>query len=137
MHLSKEEFESAIKKTLSKNQMLLFVSVIISLSLFAIDQGNVYWSILFLAIGSVSLVAINNCKSDRKHFDSGQLKSTKGVLVDFFPENTKGERWILFIQEEATGKIVEITSVVKPEVKLQETYNALYTPKLNMLIKIS
>lgn len=135
-NMSKEEFEGAIKKSLQSNQWIIFASMMVSLAIFIMDENNVLWSMLFLAIGSVSLITINNCKSDRKHFDSGQLKSTTGVLVDLFPQDQKGKNWIVFIQEESTGKILELTTPNKPETNLMQSYHVLYTPKLNILVKM-
>jgi len=135
-NMSKEEFEGAIRKSLRSNQWIVFASIMISLAIFFMDQNNVYWSILLLSIGSFSLFSINNCKSDRKHFDSGQLRSTTGVLVDLFPQDQKGKVWIVFIQESSTGKILELTTPVKPESELQKSYHVLYTPKLNLLVKL-
>jgi len=137
LNLSKEAFEQTIKKDLQMNQWIVFSSMMISLCLFIVNENNVYWSLLLLCIGSISLVTINNCKSDRKHYDSGQLKSAYGKLVDIFPENEKAQKWILFIQEDSTGKIVEIVSKEKPIADLQEHYQVLFTPHLKILVKIS
>lgn len=136
-NMSKEQFEASIKRSLASNQLILFASIFVSLAIFFMNTNNVYWSILFLSIGSFSLITINNCKSDRKHFDSGQLKSASGILVDLFPQDKKGANWIVFIQESSTGKILELTTPYKPEAKLQEAYQVLFTPKLNLLIKIN
>lgn len=134
--MTKEEFEKAIKRSLQSNQWIIFATMMISLTIFILNENNVYWSLLLLAIGSVSLITINNCKSDRKHFDSGQLKSTSGVLVDLFPQDQAGKVWIVFIQEASTGKILELTTPIKPEAELQKSYHVLFTPKLNILVKM-
>jgi hypothetical protein len=135
--MTKEEFEGTIKRNLQKNQWIIFASMMISLTIFIVNENNVYWSLLLLAIGSISLITINSCKSDRRHFDSGQLKSTSGVLVDLFPQDQTGNAWIVFIQETSTGKILELTVPVKPEAELQKSYHVLFTPKLNILVKMA
>lgn len=135
MNITLEEFEQYIHPRLRLNQRLLTLSVIISCALFLFNTGYVLWSMYFLAIGSLSLFTINNCKTDRKHFRSGQLPAVNGKLVDLFPEDEKEKNWIVFIQE-ADGKVKEFTIPFKPELELEKEYHGLYTPKLKMLVKL-
>lgn len=136
MNLSQEEFELTIKKTLQTNQWIVFFSIMVSLSLLIWDENNVFWSLLLLSIGSFSLIGINQCKNDRRHFQSGLFVSIKGTVIDSFPQDDKKKLWVVFIQEKASGKMMECITPIDPQVELNQVYDVWYTPKMKILVKL-
>lgn len=136
MNLSHEEFEKIVHKKLRNNQLLLAISIFISLSIFIISSDNVFWSIYFLAIGALSLSNINHCKSDLKDFKNTDLEMVKGKVLDVFPENETEKNWILFLEEENSSKIREFIVPFKPSLQMEQECEAHYTPKMEILVKI-
>ena len=138
MNLTPEMFEKMIQKKLRTNQILLYASIIIGLTVAVISRENIIWSIYFIAIGSLGLVNINKCKADRQLFKNNKLEKANGVLLDCFPE-TKDEskNWIIFLEDFQTKEIREFTVPMKPDVEINRTYEVHYTPKMEVLVKIA
>lgn len=134
--LSKERFEQTIRKSLRTNQALLYFSISLTLIVFFMNTENVLWSMLFLGIGSFSLITINNCKSDRSHFNSHQLSSASGKILDVFPQDEKEKVWIVFLYDSSTEKTLELITPDKPDVELETYWQVLYTPKLKIIVQM-
>ena len=86
MEYALERIEDIIKKKLRTNQLLLAISVLISLSIVITNKNNVYWALYFAIIGALSLPNINNCKQDLLDYRKNKLISVTGNVLEIFPE---------------------------------------------------
>lgn len=136
LQLTLEQFEKVIHRKLKTNQLLLFISIIISLAIFVLDRSYVWWSLYFLLIGALSLPNINRCKEDRKLFKESKFKEVKGKVLDLFPEKDGGQNWIIFLEEENTSKLQEFVVSVKPNIEVEQFVVITYTPKMNIPVRI-
>ena len=104
MEYALERIEDIIKKKLRTNQLLLAISVLISLSIVITNKNNVYWALYFAIIGALSLPNINNCKQDLLDYRKNKLISVTGNVLEIFPErntenvNDSNMNWIIFLE---------------------------------------
>lgn len=136
MQLTLEQFEKVIHRKLKTNQLLLLISILISLAIFVLDRSYVWWSLYFLLIGALSLPNINRCKEDRKLFKENKFNEVRGKVLDLFPEKDGGQNWIIFLEEEHTSKLQEFVTSVKPSIEIDQMVAVTYTPKMNIPVRI-
>lgn len=136
MNLTWEQFDGLVRKKLRTNQLLLFISIAIGITIFIINSDSVLWSLLFVCIGSLSLPNINKIKEDMKLFKSNQFKKTGGKVVDVFPETDGGENWIIFLEESEKSKVIEFVVSGNPNVSVNDDIIVHFTPKMKIPVKV-
>lgn len=133
----KEQAIQMLNKRLKQNQILLYGAIVIAAIVLLIDLSNVYWSVLFISIGALSLSNINACKDDKKKLAENRESKVEGTIVDVFPENDKELKWIIFFSPTHRKKIVEEFVVeYKPDVEEGDEVIASYSPKMKYLISL-
>ena len=136
MEIKFDKFEKIINKKLKTNQFLLAVSILIGLIIFYFNRNHSLWAILFIAIGSLSLPNINNCKQDLADFRAGKLKDIEGLVLDVFPEknSVNNSNWIIFL--ESRKKLKEFVVSEKPEIDVDSVVKIYHTTKMGIPVKI-
>ena len=146
MEIKIENIESIIYKKLKTNQILLAISVIISISVVIWRLDYVYWALYFAFIGALyfafigalNLPNINKCKQDLFDYKRNNIISTKGLVVDFFPEKEgTTNNWVLFLNHD--GNIKNIKEFVLPEIPNLKTESSLeiyHTRLLEVPVKV-
>lgn len=130
--------EKVISKKLKNNQLLLAISIGISLAIILYKRENVYiyWSFYFLFIGALNLPNINKCKKDLIEYKSNLISSVTGRVLDVFPEKDESGNWIIFLDIQGEKDIKEFIVSVKPEVEIDNIAQIFHTNILKVPIKI-
>lgn len=137
MEIKLHNIERFIYKKLRTNQLLLAISVIISVSVVLIDTTYVYWALYFAFIAALNLPNINKCKQDLSDYKKEILGTTKGTVMDFFPEtNNPEENWILFLEVPEKKEIEEYIMSPAPDLKIGTEVEIYYTKLIHVPTKV-
>jgi hypothetical protein len=134
------QIETIIKKKLKTSQLLLMISIIISMSVAYIGfrSGASYylWAMYFVIIGALSLPNINRCKKDLLDFRKNMISYTEGKVLDVFPEKEDNGNWIIFLDVEGEKDIVEFVVPSKPSIQVESVIRIHHTNILKVPVKI-
>lgn len=137
MEFTLNNIESVIKKKLKINQILLAVSVFISLAVVLWRIDYVYWSLYFALIGALNLPNINKCKKDLIDYKNNSLSSVKGQVLDFFPETEdENGNWILFLNIEGEKDVKEFVISSNVDIKVNSLVEVFHTNLLHVPVKV-
>ncbi|MDF2880074.1 MAG: hypothetical protein K0R54_631 [Clostridiaceae bacterium] len=139
MELELEQIENVIKKKLKTNQLLLAMSILMSLTVFLTNTDYVFWAIAFISIGALSLPNITKSKKDLIDYKNYKYSMTEGILIDMFPEKKDVENgnWIIFIHEENKKKdYTEFVVMQNPNIAINSKIKIQHTKELSIPIKI-
>lgn len=95
MKLEKDEIIEMLNKRLSFNRKLLCIGVGFAISTFF--TKSYFYGVYFLAFTIAILFNIKRIKDDIVSSEKEEFNEFEGTVVDFFPENKKEKKWILFL----------------------------------------
>lgn len=137
MEFKLDNIESVIKKKLKTNQMLLAISVCISIAVVYWRIDYVYWALYFALIGALNLPNINKCKKDLIDYKNNYLSSVKGQVLDFFPEtDDENGNWILYLNVEGQKDIKEFVISSNVDIKVNSLVEVFHTNLLHVPVKV-
>jgi hypothetical protein len=135
-----QQIEPIIKKKLKTSQILLTISILISIGVTCIgfhsEPSYYLWAMYFVIIGALSLPNINKCKKDLLDFRKNMISYTEGKVLDVFPEREENGNWIIFLDVEGEKDIVEFVVPSKPSIQVESMIRIHHTNILKVPVKI-
>lgn len=137
MEFKLNNIESVINKKLRNNQLLLVISVLLSVGVVIWRMDYVYWAMYFALIGALNLPNINKCKKDLIDYKNNSLSSVKGQVLDFFPESdVDNGNWILFLNVEGEKDVKEFILSSTTDIKVDSIIEVFHTNLLHVPVRV-
>ena len=134
MKLEKDEIIKILNKRLNFNKRFLCIGVVFTILTFF--TKSYFYCVYFLVFTVAILFNIKRIKDDIVSSEKEEFDEFEGTVVDFFPENKKEKKWVLFLLTQNQGKVEEFVFEEKPKVNEKDKVKVVCTKKLKTPVKV-